>query len=64
VTNERLTNSFVYEHCDVPEGVSLAEWRTARQSSTRRRSQATTGMFAALSTFTPQVLRSRAGRAR
>jgi hypothetical protein len=62
--NERLTNTFLYEHCDVPEGVSLAEWRTARQPSSRRRPQTSGGMFSALSMFAPQLLRSRGARTR
>lgn len=62
--NERLDNSFVYEHCDVPQGQSLAEWRASRQPSPRRWAQAATGVFAALSTFAPHLLRSRGTRAR
>jgi hypothetical protein len=48
-------NSFLYEHCDVPQGQSLAEWRTTRVTSPRRRAQVTTGMFAALSTLAPSL---------
>ena len=62
--NERLTNSFLYEYCDVPQGQSLAEWRTARLPRPTRRHQATTGMFAALSTFAPNLLGSRSDRPR
>lgn len=62
--NERLTNTFLYEYCDVPQGQSLAEWRTARQSPQRRRAQVTSGMFSALTTFAPQLLRSRGSRTR
>ena len=63
--NDRLTNSFLYEHCDVPEGQSLAEWRTTRQTAPTRRTHASAGgMIPALSTFAPQSLRSRAGRSR
>lgn len=62
--NDRLTNSFLYEHCDVPEGQSLAEWRTARQPASRRRANAGGGMAQTLATFTPSLLRSRGGRSR
>ena len=62
--NERPNNSFVYEHCDVPQGQSLAEWRTSRQPSPRRRAQVTSGMFSALLSFAPQLLRSRGTRSR
>jgi hypothetical protein len=30
-----LANSFLYEHCDVPPGVSLKDWRPARVKSQR-----------------------------
>lgn len=54
-------SSFVYEHCDVPEGVRLAEWRPVRPS---RRAQAAGGLFAALATLTPIVLSVRGVRRR
>jgi hypothetical protein len=59
--NEQLTNSFAYEHCDVPQGQSLAEWRTTRVSPPPRRPQATTGMFVALAAH---LLPSRGSRTR
>lgn len=62
--NERLTNAFQYEHCDVPQGQSLAEWRTSRQAPHRRRSQVAGGMLSTLSSFAPQLLRSRGSRTR
>jgi hypothetical protein len=55
-------NAFLYEHCDVPQGQSLAEWRTSRVTSPRRRAQVTTGMFAALTTLAPNLLHPRGGR--
>jgi hypothetical protein len=61
---ERPDNAFLYEHCDVPQGQSLAEWRTTRAAPPRRRTQATSGMFAALSTLAPSLLPSRGNRSR
>jgi hypothetical protein len=52
-------NSFLYEHCDVPQGQSLAEWRTTRARAPRRRPQVTSGMFAALTALAPNLLRQR-----
>jgi len=61
---EGLPNSFLYEHCDVPAGQSLAEWRTRRPSQPHRRAQVTSGLFAALATFAPIVLSVRGARTR
>jgi hypothetical protein len=52
-------NAFSYEHCDVPQGQSLSEWRTTRARAARRRPQRTSGMFAALSTLAPSLLSQR-----
>jgi hypothetical protein len=49
--NEQHSNSFRYEHCDVPQGQSLAEWRTARAESARRRPHGPSGVFASLAAF-------------
>jgi hypothetical protein len=49
--NEQHSNSFRYEHCDVPQGQSLAEWRTARAESSRRRPHGASGVFASLAAF-------------
>jgi hypothetical protein len=46
--DERSSNSFRYEHCDVPQGQSLAEWRTARCESPRRRLHGAAGIVASL----------------
>jgi hypothetical protein len=62
--NEQPTHTFIYEHCDVPEGQSLAQWRTARQPSQRRRAHGAGGVFSVLSAHAPQLLRSRGGRSR
>jgi hypothetical protein len=62
--NEHLNNAFLYEHCDVPQGQSLAEWRTTHATQPRRRPQHASGMFAALSTLAPSLLPPRGGKAR
>ena len=62
--NERLTNSFAYEHCDVPRDESLAEWRTRQAPPSRRRTQVTSGLIAAVATLTPIVLSVRGTRGR
>lgn len=62
--NERPDNSFLYEYCDVPQGQSLAEWRTTRVAQPRRRVQSTSGMFAALSSLAPSLLHTRGSRSR
>jgi hypothetical protein len=49
--NEQHSNSFRYEHCDVPQGQSLAEWRTARAESSRRRPHGPSGVLASLAAF-------------
>jgi hypothetical protein len=62
--NERPDTSFLYEYCDVPQGQSLAEWRTTRVTEQRRRAQSTSGMFAALSSLAPSLLAGRGSRSR
>jgi hypothetical protein len=49
--NEEHSNSFRYEHCDVPQGQSLAEWRTARTNAGRRRPHGPSAMLASLASF-------------
>ena len=61
---EQANRTFMYEHCDVPQGVSLAEWRTRVVAPGRRRAQVTSGMLAALATLTPLVLSVRGVRHR
>jgi hypothetical protein len=61
---ETAAKSFLYEHCDVPEGESLAAWRTRHQSRPPRRAQVTGGLFAALATLAPIVLSVRGSRSR
>jgi hypothetical protein len=46
--NERVSTSFLYEQCDVPQGLSLSDWRTRRTLPPRRRTHVASGMFAAL----------------
>jgi hypothetical protein len=61
---EQVPSTFMYEHCDVPQGVSLAEWRTRAVPAGRRRAQVTSGMLAAVATLTPLVLSVRGIRHR
>jgi len=61
---DRLQNSFQYEHCDVPEGESLAQWRNRQAQHPRRRAQVTGGLFAAFATLAPIVLSVRGSRTR
>jgi hypothetical protein len=61
---EQPTTTFMYEHCDVPQGVSLAEWRTRVSPPGRRRAQVTSGVLAAVATLTPIVLSVRGIRHR
>jgi hypothetical protein len=59
---EGLPNSFLYEHCDVPDGQSLTEWRSRTAPASHRRAQVTSGLLAALATFAPIVLSVRGSR--
>ena len=61
---EPLPNSFLYEHCDVPDGESLAQWRARRERPTQRRAQVTGGFIAAVATLAPIVLSVRGSRRR
>lgn len=61
---EGLPNSFRYEHCDVPDGVSLSEWKSSRPRPQRRRAQLTGGFLAAVATLAPIVLSVRGSRQR
>ena len=60
---EPRSSSFVYEHCDVPEGESLQSWKR-RQRSPYRRAQVTGGIVAAFATLAPIVLSVRGSRRR
>ena len=59
-----LPNSFIYEHCDVPAGESLHEWRCRQEARPQRRAQVTSGVLAALATLAPIVLSVRGSRTR
>ncbi|MEA2428328.1 MAG: hypothetical protein QOF37_1956 [Thermoleophilaceae bacterium] len=61
---EGLPNSFRYEHCDVPDGVSLSEWKGRKTRPERRRAQLTGGFLAAVATLAPIVLSVRGSRQR
>ena len=61
---EPLPNSFLYEHCDVPDGESLTEWRAGKQRSPHRRAQVTGGFLAAVATLAPIVFSVRGSRSR
>jgi hypothetical protein len=60
---EKPSTAFMYEQCDVPEGMSLAEWRSGKQRP-QRRTQVTSGMLAAAATLAPTVLSVRGTRPR
>jgi hypothetical protein len=60
---EGPSNSFRYDHCDVPDGVSLAEWQRHAKSD-QRRAQLTGGFLAAVATLAPIVLSVRGSRRR
>jgi hypothetical protein len=59
-----LPESFRYEHCDVPDGVPLTEWRRRGAKPDHRRAQVTSGVLAALATLAPIVLSVRGTRRR
>ena len=61
---EGLPNSFQYEHCDVPDGESLQDWRCRQNAVPTRRTQVKTGVLAALATLAPVVLSVRGSRPR
>jgi hypothetical protein len=61
---DALPNSFQYEHCDVPDGVALTEWRRHHPKPDQRRAQVTGGVLAALATIAPIVLSVRGSRRR
>ena len=60
---DRTAGSFLYEHCDVPEGVPLSQWRE-RSKPDQRRAQLTSGIVAAIATLAPIVLSVRGSRRR
>jgi hypothetical protein len=57
-------NSFLYEHCDVPDGETLAAWRDRQAPPSRRRAQVTGGVLAALATLAPIIFSVRGSRGR
>jgi hypothetical protein len=61
---EGLPNSFLYEHCDVPDGESLASWKQRQPRNPERRAQLTGGFLAAFATLAPLVLSMRGARRR
>jgi len=62
-TKPELPQSFSYEHCDIPDGVSLAEWRV-RAVRPQRKAQLAGGIFAALATFGPIAISVRGTRSK
>jgi hypothetical protein len=60
-TETELPQSFRYEQCDVPDGVSLAEWRTSAARS-HRKAQVAGGLLAALATLGPIAISVRSRR--
>ncbi len=61
MTEQVVQRSIVYEHCDVPQGVCLSEWR-AQQARSARRAKVAGGVFAAVATFAPVVMSVRGTR--
>jgi hypothetical protein len=61
---EEPPKSFLYEHCDVPEGQQLADWGSQRRRSSHRRAQVTGGFLAAVATLAPVLLSVRGSRGR
>jgi hypothetical protein len=61
---EGLPNSFLYEHCDVPDGQSLTAWKARQTRQSHRRAQLTGGFLAAVATLAPIVLSVRGTRTR
>ena len=55
--------SFMYEHCDIPAGELLGDWKP-RSARPQRRVRVASGVVAALATFAPAVLSLRAARKR
>lgn len=53
-----LPQSFSYEHCDVPAGLSLSEWRL-RKARSDRKAQVAGGLFAAIATLGPLMMQVR-----
>jgi hypothetical protein len=62
-TKTDLPQSFRYEHCDVPDGVPLNEWRTHTERP-QRRAQLAGGFFAALATLGPILMSVRGNKSR
>lgn len=60
-TQRDLPQSFRYEQCDVPAGVSLAEWRVHHARS-QRKAQVAGGIFAAIATLGPTIIAFRNSR--
>jgi hypothetical protein len=58
------SESFRYEHCDVPDGLTLTEWRVRRVRQSNRRAQVTGGFLAAVATIAPVVLSVRGSRSK
>jgi hypothetical protein len=62
--SDGLPKSFLYEHCDVPDGVALADWQRRTARPEHRRAQVAGGFLAAVATFAPIVLSVRGTRTR
>lgn len=64
MNDQAHNDSFRYEYCDVPDGLTLTEWRTRRTRHPNRRAQVTGGFLAAVATIAPVVLSVRGSRNR
>ena len=60
--DQLASSSFVYEQCDVPAGVTLADWRQRRPSRSPRRVQVAGGLMAAVATLAPVLMSLRGMR--
>jgi hypothetical protein len=61
---EGPSRSFLYEHCDVPDGETLTAWRERQAPTSPRRAQVAGGFLAALVTLAPIVFSVRGSRRR
>ncbi len=61
---EGLPGSFAYEQCDVPAGMSLAQWQARRAQASQRRAQVASGLVAAVATLAPVLMSFRGLRPR
>ena len=59
---DQLASSFLYEHCDVPAGLTLSQWRESQSPRSARRVQVAGGFMAAVATLAPVLMSLRGMR--